>query len=113
MANELVYRDEAGKTVTVDVDGASGSVGAGIAASESSGLYRATMPSVSAGVYWLRWNNTTDSTTHREWVYWDGSKVGLPMPLTAQQARDSLDSASTSGFPSVDVQLNNIIALTE
>lgn len=113
MANELVYRDATGKTVTVDVDGASGNVGLGIAASESSGLYRATMPSASAGVYWLRWNNTTDSTTHREWVYWDGSKVGLPIPLTVQQTRDALDTASTSGSPGIDIQLNNIIALTE
>lgn len=101
MPNELIYRDVTGKTVTVDVDSASSALG-NVTAAEVTGRYRATMPTAPAGVYWLRWNNTTDSTTHREQIYWDGTDVVSPPQLTAQQVRDASAIDHTDGTAGSD-----------
>lgn len=110
MADELRYRDATGKTVTVTIDGSTGTLGTA-AVSETSGLYRASMPSASAGFYWLYWENTTDSTVHREQIYWNGTAIALPQPLTSQQTRDSLALPHTNGTAGVDKFLRGLQAL--
>lgn len=105
----IVYIADTGKTVTVDVANSAGLVSSGLSATEagSTGVYRATLVAA-AGVYWLRWNNTTDVTEYRERIYWDGSAVA---ELTPQQVRDAMKLTHTDGTISLDAKVTNLQAL--
>lgn len=100
----LIYLAATGKTVTCTVS-LNGGATSSPTVTESSGVYTAAYTNASTGILTVFWSNTTDSTEHRETLYWDGSDVRYLM--TAQEVRDAVDIDSTAGRKGLSAQITN------
>ena len=99
----LIYLAGTGKTVTCTVS-LNGGATSSPTVTESSGVYTAAYSNSSAGILTVFWSNTTDSTEHRETLYWDD---GVKYLLTAQETRDALEIDHTDGRKGLSTTITN------